>query len=90
MLEQYTVPLLDELIAVVTPATLVVYCIYAVLGAKNDTMLMTVPFVVYGIFRVLYLVHYQPSARPRNPPRPSSAIRRCSCAWCSGRSRRRS
>jgi 4-hydroxybenzoate polyprenyltransferase len=70
VLEQYTVPLLDELIAVVTPATLVVYCIYAVLGAKSDAMLLTVPFVVYGIFRVLYIVHYQPS----DAEEPSEAV----------------
>lgn len=70
VLEQYTVPLLDELIAVVTPATLVVYCVYAVLGAKSDAMLLTVPFVIYGIFRVLYLVHYQPTQAEE----PSEAV----------------
>jgi 4-hydroxybenzoate polyprenyltransferase len=70
VLEQYTIPLLDELIAVVTPATLVVYSIYAVLGAKSDAMLLTVPFVVYGIFRVLYLIHYQPSEAEE----PSEAV----------------
>lgn len=55
--EHYTVPLLDSLISVVTPATLVVYCLYAVNGARSHWMLLTVPFVLYGIFRVLYLLH---------------------------------
>jgi 4-hydroxybenzoate polyprenyltransferase len=55
--DDYTVPLLDSLIAVVTPATLVVYSLYAVNGARSHWMLLTVPFVLYGIFRVLYLLH---------------------------------
>ena len=58
VLDHYSVGLLDELIAVVTPATLVVYSIYAVNGAESDWMLLTVPFVMYGIFRVLFLVHH--------------------------------
>ncbi|MGZ4269382.1 MAG: UbiA prenyltransferase family protein [Solirubrobacteraceae bacterium] len=62
VLDHYTLPLLDELIAVVTPTTVVVYAIYTVLGAATDTMLVTVPFVLYGIFRMLYLIHYRPEA----------------------------
>jgi 4-hydroxybenzoate polyprenyltransferase len=58
VLDQYSVGLLDELIAVVTPATVVVYSIYAVTGAHTHAMLLTVPFVMYGIFRVLYLIHH--------------------------------
>jgi 4-hydroxybenzoate polyprenyltransferase len=58
VLDHYSVGLLDELIAVVTPATLVVYSIYAVTGAHTHAMLLTVPFVMYGIFRVLFLIHH--------------------------------
>lgn len=57
VLEDYSISLIDELIAVVTPTTVVVYALYAVLGARTNLMLLTVPFVMYGIFRVLYLVH---------------------------------
>ena len=59
VLENYSVGLLDELIAVVTPATVVSYALYAVTGAESDTMLLTVPFVMYGIFRVLFLIHHR-------------------------------
>jgi 4-hydroxybenzoate polyprenyltransferase len=59
VLDHYSVGLLDELIAVVTPATLVVYSIYAVTGAHTHAMLLTVPFVMYGIFRVLFLIHHR-------------------------------
>lgn len=54
----YSIGLLDELIAVVTPAIVMVYALYGVLGAKNDAMLGTLPFVLYGIFRVLFLIHH--------------------------------
>jgi hypothetical protein len=60
VLEGYSVTLIDELIAVVTPATLVVYALYAITGAKaGSIMLITVPYVLYGIFRVLYLIHHR-------------------------------
>jgi len=58
VLESYSVGLLDELIAVVTPSTVVAYALYAVTGAATDLMLLTVPFVMYGIFRVLFLIHH--------------------------------
>jgi 4-hydroxybenzoate polyprenyltransferase len=61
VLDAYSVSLIDELIAVVTPTTVVVYALYAVLGARTNLMLLTVPFVMYGIFRVLYLVHTRSS-----------------------------
>jgi 4-hydroxybenzoate polyprenyltransferase len=61
VLDHYSVGLLDELIGVVTPATVVVYAIYAATGALTHWMLLTVPFVMYGIFRVLYLIHHHSS-----------------------------
>jgi hypothetical protein len=67
VLEEYSVVLIDELIAVVTPATLVVYALYAITGAKaGSIMLITVPFVLYGIFRLLYLIHHR-SALSEDP-----------------------
>ena len=66
VLDHYSVGLLDELIAVVTPATVVVYSIYAATGAHTHWMLLTVPFVMYGIFRVLYLIHHR-SAMTEEP-----------------------
>ncbi len=56
VLADYSVDLVDQLIAVVTPTILVVYAIYSVLGAQSKLMPLTLPFVLYGIFRVLYLL----------------------------------
>jgi len=62
ILKEYTPHLLDQMIAVVTASTVISYCLYTVssetiakFGTKN--LLFTVPFVLYGIFRYLYLVH---------------------------------
>jgi 4-hydroxybenzoate polyprenyltransferase len=61
-LEEYSPYLLDQMIAVVTASTLVAYTLYttdtetaARLGTNR--LGLTIPFVLYGIFRYLYLVH---------------------------------
>jgi len=67
VLEGYSVALIDELTRVVTPSIVVAYSLYAVLGAETQLMLLTVPFVLYGVFRVLYLVHLADSRLPDDP-----------------------
>jgi 4-hydroxybenzoate polyprenyltransferase len=62
ILQEYSPYLLDQMVGVVTASTLVAYAIYATstetaerLG--TDRLGLTIPFVLYGIFRYLYLVH---------------------------------
>lgn len=62
ILKEYTPHLLDQMIAVVTASVVISYCLYTIssetiekFGTKN--LVITVPFVLYGIFRYLYLVH---------------------------------
>jgi 4-hydroxybenzoate polyprenyltransferase len=62
ILQEYTPYLLDQMISVVTASTLVAYAIYTVSPEtvdKFNTHLLglTLPFLLYGIFRYLYLVH---------------------------------
>jgi 4-hydroxybenzoate polyprenyltransferase len=59
VLDYYSVSLLDELISVITPTTVVVYALYTVQGADSDAMLLTLPFVLYGIFRLLFIMHHK-------------------------------
>lgn len=57
---EYSLPYLDEVINVVVSGTIVVYSLYtftAVNLPANHTMMLTIPFVLYGMFRYLYLIH---------------------------------
>jgi 4-hydroxybenzoate polyprenyltransferase len=64
VLEHYSLPFLDQLVAMVTAAAIVSYAIYAVnsplIGSK---MLATGPSVLYGIFRYLYLIYDRKDTR---------------------------
>jgi 4-hydroxybenzoate polyprenyltransferase len=62
ILGEYSPYLLDQMIAVVTASTLVSYALYTLAPETverfgTDRLVWTVPFVLYGIFRYLYLVH---------------------------------
>lgn len=61
-LSGYSSYLLDQMIAVTTPSVLVVYMLYTFSTEVSeklgtDRLYYTIPFVVYGIFRYLYLIH---------------------------------
>ncbi len=63
-LSKYSPYLLDQLISVVTASVVVAYLLYTFsseVSTKLNTeyLYVTVPFVVYGIFRYLYLIHYE-------------------------------
>ncbi|MDI6740802.1 MAG: UbiA family prenyltransferase, partial [Candidatus Edwardsbacteria bacterium] len=70
ILSEYSPLLLDQMISVVTAATVVCYSLYTLSPetmAKfgSDEMKYTIPFVLYGIFRYLYLIYKkQAGARP--------------------------
>jgi len=62
VLFHYSESFLDQMIAVVTSATVISYAIYTVSHDTiahfgTDKLIYTVPFVLYGIFRYLYLVY---------------------------------
>jgi 4-hydroxybenzoate polyprenyltransferase len=59
-LNEYSLPLLDEMISVVASATVIAYSLYTFSAPNlppNHAMMLTIPFVLYGIFRYLYLIH---------------------------------
>jgi 4-hydroxybenzoate polyprenyltransferase len=58
VLEHYSLPFLDQMIAMVTATAIVTYVIYAVNSPfAGSKMLATAPSVLYGIFRYLYLIY---------------------------------
>lgn len=59
VLEGYTIPLLDQFITIVSGTTIVAYSLYTFTAPNlpdNHAMMLTIPFVIYAIFRYLYLV----------------------------------
>lgn len=59
VLNGYTIPFLDQLIVIVSAATILSYSLYTFSAPNlpdNHAMMLTIPFVVYGIFRYLYLI----------------------------------
>ena len=59
-LGEYTPDLLNQLAATVTASTLIAYGLYTFTAdnlPENHSMMLTIPFVLYGIFRYLFLVH---------------------------------
>jgi 4-hydroxybenzoate polyprenyltransferase len=55
-LAQYSPELVVEFQAIATSGTIISYALYAVLGSPTPWMLLTLPYVLYGIFRYIYLV----------------------------------
>lgn len=60
ILQQYSPELLDEMMALVTSSTVIAYSLYTFSAENlpaNKSMMLTIPFVLYSIFRYLYLIH---------------------------------
>jgi 4-hydroxybenzoate polyprenyltransferase len=60
ILDEYTLPLLDQMITVVVAGTMLAYALYTFSAEglpEGHLMMLTIPFIVYGIFRYLYLIH---------------------------------
>jgi 4-hydroxybenzoate polyprenyltransferase len=62
VLTDYSIGFLDQMIAVATACTVMSYALYTIadetiarFGTRN--LVFTIPFVIYGIYRYLYLIH---------------------------------
>ena len=62
ILYEYSPGLLDQMISVATASTVITYALYTMSAEtlqkfQTDNLKYTIPFVLYGIFRYLYLIH---------------------------------
>jgi 4-hydroxybenzoate polyprenyltransferase len=60
VLANYNLELLDQMIGIVTACAILAYSFYTFSAENlpaNHSMMLTIPFVLYGIFRYLYLIH---------------------------------
>jgi len=60
--EGYTIPLLDQYIMIVSGTTIVAYSLYTFSAPNvpaNHSMMLTIPFMAYMVFRYLYLIHVE-------------------------------
>jgi 4-hydroxybenzoate polyprenyltransferase len=60
----YSIPFLDQLITIVSSTTIITYSLYSFSAPnlpENHSMMLTIPFVLYGIFRYLYLIQIEQS-----------------------------
>jgi 4-hydroxybenzoate polyprenyltransferase len=60
ILANYTSTLLDSLISIVASSTIMAYSLYTFTSPRqpsNNLMMLTIPFVIFGIFRYVYLAH---------------------------------
>ncbi len=57
LLDHYPLSYLDQLISIVTASTIISYSLYTFTAGPTVLLMLTIPFVVYGIFRYLYLVY---------------------------------
>jgi 4-hydroxybenzoate polyprenyltransferase len=62
ILDEYSIPLLDQMISIVTAATIIAYSLFTATAETLPhnpfpVMMITVPFVIYALFRYLYLMY---------------------------------
>lgn len=59
VLDGYTISILDQFITIVSATTIISYSLYTFSAPnlpENHMMMLTIPFVLYGVFRYLYLI----------------------------------
>jgi 4-hydroxybenzoate polyprenyltransferase len=62
ILNEYNIPFLDAMMSIVTTGAIITYAFYTFSAPNlpdNHLMMLTIPYVIYGIFRYLYVIHVQ-------------------------------
>ena len=90
ILQEYNLRFVDEMLALVSSTTVMAYSLYTFSAPNlppNHLMMLTIPFVLYGLFRYLYLIHVKGETDPPDvvvlKDRPFRSTCCCSGWWCS-------
>lgn len=59
VLEHYSLELLDQFSGIVTTATIISYSLFTFTSGRTVHLMWTIPLVIYGMFRYLYLIHIE-------------------------------
>jgi 4-hydroxybenzoate polyprenyltransferase len=57
VLEGYSLQLVDQLVSVVAASTVISYSLYTFNARDSKALMLTIPFVIFGVFRYLLLIH---------------------------------
>lgn len=57
ILDEYSLEFIDNMLSIVTASTVMAYSLYTFSSNNNYNMMLTIPFVLYGIFRYQYIIY---------------------------------
>src|ERR671923_2404488 len=82
VLEGYSLALVDQLVTVVAASTVISYCLYTFTARDSKALMVTIPFVVFGVFRYLLLIHRRDvGEEPEEVLLRDAPILVCIAAW---------
>jgi 4-hydroxybenzoate polyprenyltransferase len=82
VLEGYSLALVDQLVSVVAACTVISYSLYTFTARDSKALMVTIPFVVFGVFRYLLLIHRQDlGEEPEEILLRDAPILICIAAW---------
>jgi hypothetical protein len=59
VLDGYTLPIIDQFVSIVAAATIVAYALYTFTARDSHALMITIPYVLFGIFRYVLLLNRQ-------------------------------
>ena len=82
VLEGYSLALVDQLLTIVAASSIIAYSLYTFTARDSDALMVTIPFVIFGVFRYLLLLHRgQAGEEPENVLVRDLPILACVAAW---------
>jgi 4-hydroxybenzoate polyprenyltransferase len=82
VLEGYSLALVDQLVSVVAASTVISYSLYTFTARDSKALMVTIPFVIFGVFRYLLLIHRQDlGEEPEEVLLRDTPILACIAAW---------